>query len=145
VDLRNQLEELVMHPEDNVDVDVVVLEGYAYARANQAHQVGELGGVIRVALAEWGIPYVVVAPSALKLYATGKGNASKDNVVSAVSARTGIVFAGKGANDRCDAWVLRQMGMAHYGVGTDVYGTDALVPMPKHNRTALDKVDWPDA
>lgn len=41
----------------------VYLEGYAYGRPNQAHQVGELGGVVRVALDEYAlVPWAPLAP-----------------------------------------------------------------------------------
>lgn len=88
---------------------VVFLEGYAFARPNQAHQIGELGGVLRVALWQAGHNVVEVAPAARAKWATGKGNASKDAVVSAVSARLGRSFE---SNDHVDAFVLRDIGMA---------------------------------
>lgn len=113
----------------------VVIEGYSFAQRNtRAHAAGELGGVIRVALYESGIPYVDVPPPNRAKFATGKGNASKSEVVSAVSARTGLVFAGKGSDDLCDAWVLQEMGLA--ALGRPRYD------WPKQNLTALEKIDW---
>lgn len=91
------------------DRPLVILEGYAFARPNQAHQIGELGGVLRVAMHEYGIPWIEVAPQARAKWATGAGNSSKDAVVSAVSARLGRVFE---SNDHVDAWLLRDIGVA---------------------------------
>lgn len=111
--------------------DLVVLEGYAYARANQAHQVGELGGVIRVGFHEAQVAFVEVAPSALKKYATGHGNAGKGEVLAAAIRRLG--YEGHDDNE-ADALWLREMGLDWYGAGTNV---------PVAHREALLKVEWP--
>lgn len=112
---------------------LVVVEGYSYASVNQAHQVGELGGVVRVALYERDIPVAVVSPGQRAKYATGRGNAKKAEVVSAISARSGLSFAD---DNQVDAWILRAMALDHYGA--------PLVQMPKAHRDVLDKIDWPD-
>lgn len=113
---------------------LVVLEGYAFARPNQAHQIGELGGVLRVALHEHGIRWIEVAPQARAKWATGKGNASKDAVVSAVSARLGRVFE---SNDHVDAWVLRDIGVAL------TTGVTALGEITKARAEVLTKLEVP--
>jgi crossover junction endodeoxyribonuclease RuvC len=114
--------------------DLVVLEGYAFARTNQAHQIGELGGVLRVAFAEAGIPLVVVAPMARAKYATGKGNAKKEAVLVEAVRRLG--YEGS-SNDEADALWLLYMALDHYGLG-------GAVDMPKVNREALVKPSWPE-
>lgn len=110
--------------------DLVVIEGYAYGRPNQAHQVGELGGVIRVALFEEGIDFVTVPPAKVKKYATGKGNANKDQVLASVVHRTGQEMS----NDEADAWTLRAMAL-------DAQGTP-VIEMPKLHRDALVDIKW---
>ena len=118
--------------------DVVILEGYSFASRNsQAHSIGELGGVVRVALHEECIPVVIVPPSSRAKFATGRGNASKMEVVSAVSAKTGLVWTGKGADDICDAWILEQMGLAQFEISEYSW--------PKQNMAALAAVDWSHA
>lgn len=114
----------VLHP-------LVVVEGYAYGRHNQAHQLGELGGVIRLALWEAGIPYVEVPPSTLKKYATGRGNAGKDEVLAAAIRRLG--YDGHD-NNEADALWLRAMGCAAYGA--------PLAGLPKTH--AVDGIAWPE-
>jgi Holliday junction resolvasome RuvABC endonuclease subunit len=117
------------------DVDAVVIEGYAFsARNSQSHKIGELGGVIRLALHEMDIPYIEVPPTCRAKFATGKGNSAKTEVVSAVSARTGIIWIGKGADDMCDAWLLEQMGLT--ALGKTEYD------WPKSSTDALKTVDW---
>jgi Holliday junction resolvasome RuvABC endonuclease subunit len=113
----------------------VCIEGYSFgSRNSQAHAIGELGGVIRVALWENQIPWVDIPPTCRAKFATGKGNASKNEVVSSISARTGIVWTGKGADDMCDAWILEEMGLAHFGL--------ARFEWPQINLSALEKIDW---
>lgn len=114
--------------------DLVVLEGYAYARANQAHQIGEMGGVIRLALHEAGIPFVEVAPATLKKYATGHGNAGKGEVLAAAIRRLG--YEGHDDNE-ADALWLRRMGL-------DAYDPEWAGSVTASRAAALDKVDWPE-
>ena len=96
------------------------MEGYSFAsRHSQAHSIGELGGVIRLLLWESGIPYVLIPPTCRAKFATGKGNASKNEVVSAVSARTGIVWSNPGADDKCDAWILDEMVKTNFWTERD--------------------------
>ena len=90
--------------------DLVAIEGYAFARSNQAYQLGELGGVLRVMFREEGIKYIDVAPSAVKKFATGKGNANKEAVAVGVYKRWGKEFK---TNDEADAFVLAKIGQAY--------------------------------
>lgn len=116
-------------------VDAVVVEGYSFAsRASQAHSIGELGGVVKTDLWRNGTPVVVVPPTCRAKFATGKGNASKGEVISAVSARTGIVWSGGSADDMCDAWLLEEMGLCRLGMQREAW--------PEVNLSALEKVDW---
>lgn len=128
-DIRSQLMDLI-----STDC-LVCVEGYSFASRNsQSHAAGELGGVIRLELWERQIPYVDIPPTTRAKFATGRGNAGKDEVVSSISAKTGIVWGGKGANDRCDAWILQEMGLAHLG--------QPRYAWPAVNLSALDKIDW---
>lgn len=113
---------------------VILIEGYAYGRTNQAHQLGELGGVLRVEIHEQEFPLVEVAPSALKKFATGKGNAPKDQVLAEAIRRLG--YEGH-SNDVADARWLLQMGINRYGL-------EGRIDLPKTHLSALEKVDFPD-
>jgi crossover junction endodeoxyribonuclease RuvC len=112
-------------------IDVVVFEGYAFARPNQAHQLGELGGVVRLALHDRRVPFIDVPPASLKRFATGRGNADKDAMLAAAIRR--FDFPGED-NNAADAWLLRAMGLAAYSD----WG-----PVTDYQREALDKVSWP--
>jgi Holliday junction resolvasome RuvABC endonuclease subunit len=130
-----EIRDRIMHAVITYKIDCVSIEHYSYASRNsQAHSIGELGGVLRVALYEAGIPTVEIAPACRAKFATGKGNAAKPEVVSAVSARTGTIWSGGDGPDRCDAWVLEEM--LRYRLG------QSLIDWPKSHAVALEKVDW---
>lgn len=114
--------------------DLVVLEGYSYgSKGSAVINLGELGGVVRLALFERRIPYVEVAPGTLKRYATGKGNAGKEEVLAAAIRR--LDFTGHD-NNAADALWLWQMA-------TDAYGLVAAAVVPAAHRAALQSVEWP--
>lgn len=118
-----------------LDDPIVFIEGYSFASRNsQAHAIGELGGVVRLTLWNLRIPYIEIPPTCRAKFATGKGNAGKNEVVSAVSARTGIVWSGSGADDMCDAWLLEECGRVRLGY--------PRFEWPQTHLAALDKVDW---
>jgi crossover junction endodeoxyribonuclease RuvC len=130
--LANELESLITTISDKT---LVAIEGYSFASRNsQAHSIGELGGVLRLTMFRLGIPFVDIPPTSRAKFATGKGNASKSEVISALSARTGIVWSGKGADDMADAFVLEEMGLTHLG--------RQRYDWPKSHTEALDKIDW---
>lgn len=116
-----------------VTAELVVLEGYGFGpqRGHAAIELAELGGVLRVGLYMAGVPFVDVAPASLKKFATGKGNASKAEVLVAAVKRLGY----DGADDNvADALWLWTMAMTAYG--------EPPVPMPAENREAVLRVQW---
>lgn len=117
--------------------DLVALENYSYASKYQAHQIGEAVGIVKLAIWRTGIPIVLVSPGQLKMFATGNGNASKVELASHASARSGQVFS---SDDEADAYALRQMALAHYCAGDD---TCKMAPTNDKHREALANIDWP--
>lgn len=132
--LRDQVLQLTWMPVHAGPVDLVVVEGYAMGSKRQSHSyaTGELGGVIRLMLHEARVPFVDVPPASLKKYATGKGNASKDEVLVAAVKRLGYDGA---CNDEADALWLRAMALDHLG--------EPAVKVPAAQRAAVDVIDWP--
>lgn len=96
-----------------VEHDLVVLEGFAYGRANQAHQMGGLGYIVRLELQRRGLRYIEVAPSALKKFVSGSGNAAKDVMLKNVYKRFGFDTSD---NNIADAVGLLYVGMALEGI-----------------------------
>jgi crossover junction endodeoxyribonuclease RuvC len=133
-DLRNLIQAEVQRVA-SMDAPLILVEGYSFgSRNSQAHAAGELGGIVRMMLWENQYAYVDVPPTCLKKFATGKGNAAKGDVMSSISARTGIVWSGKGSDDICDAFVLEQIGLTKLN--------QSQYDWPKVNLEALDKLDW---
>ena len=123
----------IEHRVRDADADLVVLEGYAFGRPNQAHQLGELHGVVRVMLDTTGVPWCVIPPASLKKYATGKGNADKGLMLTEAVRRLG--YAGS-SNDEADALWLACAG--HHLLGHPV------IDVPKINAAALAAIDMGD-
>lgn len=118
-----------------VDVDLVAIEGYSYGAKGRAFiSLAELGGIVRHDLWDAGIPYLEVPPTVVKKYATGKGNANKDDVLTAAIRRGGSLFTGA-SNDEADAWWIWTL--------TCDLADQPPVDVPKIHRTALDKLALP--
>jgi len=98
--------------ENIIFAGLVVLEDYAFSRPNQAHQIGELGGVLRVLIKEMGKKLLTVGTMQLKKFATGKHNASKEEIAVAAYKKWGIECR---TNDETDAAVLVYIGLAYMG------------------------------
>lgn len=94
-------------------VDLVVLEGFAYGRAHQAHQMGGLGYIVRLVLQDHRFKWIEVAPSALKKFVSGSGNANKDVMLKNVYKRFGF---DTNDNNVADAVGLLYAGLALEGL-----------------------------
>jgi crossover junction endodeoxyribonuclease RuvC len=118
-----------------IKADLVVIESPAYSRTQGSqHDRSGLWWLIVDNLHMWGTPVAEVTPSGRAKYATGKGNAGKDEVIAAVVRRF-PTFTGSN-NNAADALVLCAMGLDHLGY--------PIADMPAVNRTALGAVRWPD-
>lgn len=129
----NRLSELVTRVRDATNqTDLVVLEG-PVLRSASALALGMLHGAVRVALTEIHVPYIVAPPATLKVYATGKGTASKADMRMALYRRAGLDIPDE---DQVDAWWLRAIGL-------DLLGHPEL-ELPQTHRRALDRLRLPD-
>ena len=71
-------------------VSRVVIEDYAFAAKGRVFNIGENCGILKMLLYNAGIEYSVIAPSVIKKYATGKGNANKNKMFDSFLNETGI-------------------------------------------------------
>lgn len=94
---------------------VVALEGYAFGAKSQHHALGELGGVLRLALHRVEQPFIVVPPTTLKKFATGKGNVEKSVVSKELFKRFNVDLH---RNDEVDAAGLAIIGLACHANGS---------------------------
>jgi crossover junction endodeoxyribonuclease RuvC len=118
--IRTELEGLLK----KVKPELVALEAYSFgSRAGQAFSIGELGGVAKVLLYELQVETILIPPTCLKKFITGKGNAPKDVMLMKTLSKYKREFTD---NNLCDAFGLAMMGHAYlYGTGI-VYEREAL-------------------
>lgn len=111
--IHRQLRDLFTACVSEFQLRQVAIEGYAPGAKFHRETLGELGAVVRLAvhdvLHEACGPPLIVAPTAVKKFATGKGTAPKDTVMLAVYKKWGAEFA---SNDLADAYVLARIARA---------------------------------
>ena len=100
---------------DTFNVEAIALEGYAFG-SQMANMAGELGGMIRLALFdkyrfvnETAAFPLVVPPTSLKKYVTGKGTGVKKNqMLLAIYKKWGVEFT---SDDAADSYGLAKIVM----------------------------------
>lgn len=114
---------------------LVVVEGPSFGSTTGSfHERAGLWWMVTHSLWKALVPTAVASPPSVKKYATGKGNATKDQVLWTVAHRfTTLEECG---NDEADAVMLAAMGADRLGF--------PLVRFPAAQRAALAKVAWPD-
>lgn len=96
---------------ETTDVDIAVIEGLAFSVRNSTAlvQLSGLNYLVRELLYENKIPFILVAPTSLKKFATNKGNCQKDEVMLACYKRWHTTFKD---NNLSDAFILAKIGEA---------------------------------
>lgn len=122
-EIRSQIKQYV------TDSDLVLIEMLP-PNMKGAGITGMVQGIVREMLIEEGIRYGDIGPSALKKYATGKGNASKTEMALAALKRGGVEFHN---DNECDAWWLWVMSNDFQG--------HPVFPLPQINRAELPKIE----
>lgn len=96
--------------------DLAVIEGSAYSRNKQTghEELAALRLMVRHRLWRLGVPFAVVSPTSLKLFTTGYGKATKQQMAAVVGSRYGIdwssILVKDGRYDQVDALALAAMG-----------------------------------
>jgi len=83
----------------NYELPLICMEDYSFDKPYQAHQLGELGGVVKAFLRLKGYPYLSTSPGTIKKYVSGKGNTPKDLIPMFVSKKFKIEPMGGDAAD----------------------------------------------
>lgn len=89
--------------------DVVAIEGYSFGSHGRVFQLGEVGGVLRLALANAGVPAMLVIPPTRVKKFTGSGKASKLDIIRYVQDTEDIECT---SNDMADALVIGRIAEA---------------------------------
>jgi len=87
-------------------LDQVAIEGYSYGSPQghtRAFSIGELGGVMKLAIHQARIPLHVIAPGTWKKILCGNGALSKKNAAVELYKRYGVEYA---SQDTLDAWAV---------------------------------------
>lgn len=92
-------------------VENVAIEGYSMGSKTRAHMAGELGAAVRMGCFLGGQLFtakypLVIPPTQLKKYATGKGNASKSEILLGVYKHFGVEFTD---DNMADSYALAQI------------------------------------
>ena len=132
-DVREEVVHAVLRGHQQADIALVEAHSFA-AKGGQQHDRSGLWWLVVDDLVAAGVPVVEVAPSSLKLFATGKGNAGKEDVLLAVARRhPDFEFT---TNDEADAITLVDMALARWS-------HDQFDPTAYQLR-AIEKVAWPE-
>lgn len=104
-----------------------VTEGYGFGNANTLATLVEVGTVLRYFIWQEGLTNIIIPPTTLKKFTTGKGNSKKEEMLLAVYKKWGHEVP---TNDEADAVALAYAGLALCRVD---------VGLPKMNMSALDR------
>jgi len=85
-------------------IDHAAIEGYAYAAPHMLPALGELGGVVKLALFQAGIPIHVVAPGTWKKVLCGNGRLDKKDAAVEIYKRYQVEYPR--SQDTLDAWAV---------------------------------------
>jgi crossover junction endodeoxyribonuclease RuvC len=93
----------------------IFVEGYAFgAKGRGVFGVAELGGILRVMLAERFKSFYEVPPTSLKKFITSKGNVNKSVVLEKVFRKYGIGSEQLQDDNQVDAYGLARFGIVWY-------------------------------
>ncbi len=110
----------------------VALEDHAFAGKAYVRNLAEVGGVLRLALWRGGVPFRSYLPEAVKIFATGKGNADKSDVLDACEEIWTADFRRFGGRDEdapgnlADAFVLANLLQTELHVRSGAVSLDVL-------------------
>lgn len=105
---------------------LVIIEGIAFMAKNTTAlaQLAGLNYLVRGMLYEEGIDFLVVAPSSLKKFITGKGNVQKDVMMLETYKQYGLSLLD---DNVVDAHALARVGLALKGGGDTISATKKSV------------------
>lgn len=92
---------------------MALIESYSFGSRNGGEYLGEYGGMLRSMLMKNVSKVVEVAPTMVKKFATGKGNAKKEVIIGHVQKRWNCLMCN---SDEADAYVLYRIGLCYAGI-----------------------------
>jgi crossover junction endodeoxyribonuclease RuvC len=100
----------IMEIVNSYNTNLVIIEGptFGVQKTISIFQLGELAGVVKEKLFIQNIPFIIVPPTVLKKFITGKGNSPKDVMMLKIYRKYGIEFEN---NNLADAYALARYGI----------------------------------
>jgi crossover junction endodeoxyribonuclease RuvC len=105
------LRDMLFDKIDQFKPTLAVVEGYSYGSKNKPFKIGEYGGVVKLGLYDRNIYTIIIPPTAVKRFATGKGDATKKEVRDAIKARYGWVIKSLDASDAAACALLGRLSL----------------------------------
>ena len=85
--------------------NVAAMEGYSWGSKFKGPTMGEVGGIVKIACHDAGVPLKIVAPTTLKKFVTGNGRSDKAVVRTKIFSRWKCEFA---TQDEAEAFAVAQ-------------------------------------
>jgi Holliday junction resolvasome RuvABC endonuclease subunit len=88
------------------------MEGYAYSKVNsgKVFELGEIGGVLKLALHDRSVPLIIATPNQLKKFVTGEQSADKEDVQKFIKTKWKEEIK---QDDMSDAYGLAQVARVY--------------------------------
>lgn len=117
--ILNDMWEHITDPKlESNDQTLVILEGFSFGSKGSAlFEIAGLGYLVRHQLWQEDIEFILVPPTALKKYCTGKGNTEKSMIIKEVYKKWKY---DSNSDNEADAYVLARIGRALLGWDTDL-------------------------
>ena len=109
-------------------IEMACMEGPSYHSVNKSFSMGAAYGIYKLVCAQQGIPLTIVPPTKIKKYATGKGHASKVDIIRSC---TELFSSDNLSDDEADA-------LACCSIAREI-ASDKVLNLPK-TRAALEVI-----
>lgn len=128
--------ELMMRINPKTKYDLIAIEGYAMGikLGGRTFDLGELGGILKLAIYDRNIPLIVVPPTLVKKFVTGIGNCQKDVILKEVYRKWGL---DTNNNNYADAFALAKIAEAFHMWKTK----EIMWPSLKYEQDVLKKIE----
>lgn len=100
-----QFEKMIIEAIDTYKINIVAFElPMVRMHAGAAIHHAKFNGIIEKVCAQIGVEYVTYSPTEIKKFATGKGNAKKDQMI--IAAKEKLDYVGENDNEADALWIL---------------------------------------
>lgn len=128
--IRDSLKQIL----SKFNVTVAVMEGYSFNSMNKKFMLGEVGATIKLCIYDTTASLYDAAPTQLKKFVTGRGDASKEDVMTHLHSQYGVVITD---DNLADAYGLAQIALQiHEKNSTKRYQLEVVKQITSKNLSA---------